>query len=429
MQKLSILLIGAGGREHALAWKLAQSPKLEKLYIAPGNAGTAEFGENVAISATDISGLLAFAKEKNIDLTLAIPDDPLALGIVDVFQQQGLKIFGPTKAAAQLESSKAFSKNFMKSVGIPTAAFETFTDAALAHAYAAHASYPLVVKASGLALGKGVIICQTKEEADKAIAEIMESHVFGDAGNEIVIEEFIEGVEVSTHAFSDGVSHVLFPVSQDHKRIGEGNTGLNTGGMGTLCPVPGIGASLIEQIEKEVVTTTLYGMKNNNMPYSGVLYPGLMLTKNGPKVLEYNARFGDPETQTYMRLLETDLIDIVLACVNGTLSDLKISWNSGAAATIILASGGYPGSYEKGKKITGIEEAQKISGVVVFHAGTKINDVGELVTNGGRVLGVSAVGENLEEALEIAYKAVARINFEGMYYRRDIGKVALAMEQ
>jgi phosphoribosylamine--glycine ligase len=426
MEKLSILLIGSGGREHAIAWKLAQSPKLGKLYIAPGNAGTAQVGENVAIPVTDIEALLNFAKEKNIDLTLAIPDDPLAAGIVDTFTEAGLKIFGPTKAAAELEWSKAFSKNFMAENGIPTAAYKTFTDPSDAKEYLYGANFPLVVKASGLALGKGVLICQTREEALEAVTEIMESQVFGSAGSEIVIEEFLQGVEVSTHAFSDGTTHVLFPVSQDHKRIGEGNTGLNTGGMGTVAPVPGLPPVLLEKVEKEVVQPTLTGMENRSATYKGVLYPGLMLTENGPKVLEYNARFGDPETQVYMRLLETDLIDIALACVNGTLKDLNVSWKTGAAANIVIASGGYPENYEKGKKIFGIEEAEKIPGVVVFHAGTKM-DGDTLVTNGGRVLGVSATGETLEKALETAYRAVAMIHFDGMYYRKDIGKTALAM--
>jgi phosphoribosylamine--glycine ligase len=427
MEKISVLLIGSGGREHAIAWKLAQSPKLGKLYIAPGNAGTAELGENVAISATDIPALLAFAKEKNIDLTLAIPDDPLAAGIVDIFQKEGLKIFGPTKGAAQLEWSKAFSKDFMVENGIPTATYKTFTDPILAKEYLSNAQFPLVVKASGLALGKGVLICQTRDDALKAVAEIMESHVFGNAGNEIVIEEFLQGVEVSTHAFSDGKTHVLFPVSQDHKRIGEGNTGLNTGGMGTVAPVPGLPKILLDKIDTDVVQSTLLGMEKRGAAYTGVLYPGLMLTETGPKVLEYNARFGDPETQVYMRLLETDLIDITLACTNGTLKDLSISWNTGAAANIVIASGGYPESYEKGKVISGIEEAEKIPGVIVFHAGTKRSENGELVTNGGRVLGVSAVGETLEQALETAYRAAATIHFDGMYYRKDIGKTALAM--
>ncbi len=427
MEKLSILLIGSGGREHAIAWKLAQSPKLGKLYIAPGNSGTALLGENVPIAATDISALLAFAKEKNIDLTLAIPDDPLAAGIVDTFTEAGLSIFGPTKAAAELEWSKAFSKNFMAAKGIPTASYKVFTDPADAKEYLYGAKFPLVVKASGLALGKGVLICKTREEAEEAVAEIMESHVFGAAGNEIVVEEFLQGIEVSTHAFSDGKTHALFPVSQDHKRIGEGNTGLNTGGMGTVAPVPGLPEILMERIEKEIVAPTLSGMNADGKPFKGVIYPGLMLTENGPKTLEYNARFGDPETQVYMRLLETDLLDIVLACVNGTLANLNISWKSGASANIVIASGGYPENYEKGKKISGIEEAEKIEGVVVFHAGAKQNENGELVTNGGRVLGVSAVGETLEKALETAYRAAAMIHFDGMYYRKDIGKTALAM--
>jgi phosphoribosylamine--glycine ligase len=420
MNKQNILIVGGGGREHAIGWKLAQSPRAGMLYFAPGNAGTATLGTNVPISATDISGLLDFVKEKNIDLTLAIPDDPLALGIVDTFQAAGLRIFGPTQAAAQLESSKAFSKQFMQRHGLPTARFEIFTDATLAQGYLDMHSIPVVVKVSGLALGKGVFICQTLNEARAAVNEILVEKKFGEAGREVVIEDFLTGPEISTHAFSDGVTYAAFPTAQDHKRIGEGNTGPNTGGMGTISPLPFVTSELFKTIEQTIIAPTLTAMQSDGMPFSGVLYPGLMLTPDGPKLLEYNARFGDPETQTYMRLLETDLLDIVEACVDKKLSDLNIIWKKGAAATVVLASGGYPNAYEKGKIISGIAEAEQQKDVVVFQAGTTMKD-GALVTNGGRVLGVSAVGETLDQALTKAYEAIEKISFEGMYFRKDIG--------
>lgn len=425
MDKQKILIIGAGGREHAIGWKVAQSPRAGQIYFAPGNAGTASIGINVAISATDIRGLLDFAKKESIDVTLAIPDDPLALGIVDLFRANGLRIFGPTKAAAQLESSKAFSKKFMQAHNLPTAKFATFTNYDEAKEYLNKQSLPIVVKASGLALGKGVIIAQTLDEANEALENMMVKKVFGEAGSEVVIEEFMIGPEVSTHAFSDGVTYKAFPTAQDHKKIGEGDEGLNTGGMGTIAPVPFVDEALFAMIKNTIMLPTLVGMEHDGNNYEGVLYPGLMLTSDGPKILEYNARFGDPETQSYMRLLDTDLLDIVDAVIDHKLVELEINWKEGFACTIVLASGGYPENYEKGKLITGIDEAEMDNDIIVFHAGTKLNDKGELVTNGGRVLGVSATGATLEEALAKAYKACAKINFEGMYYRHDIGKKAL----
>ncbi len=427
MQKQKILIIGAGGREHAIGWKVAQSPRAGQIYFAPGNAGTASIGINVAISATDIRGLLDFAKKESIDVTLAIPDDPLALGIVDLFRANGLRIFGPTKAAAQLESSKAFSKKFMQAHNLPTAKFATFTNYDEAKEYLNKQSVPIVVKASGLALGKGVIIAETLDEANEALENMMVKKVFGEAGSEVVIEEFMTGPEVSTHAFSDGVTYKAFPTAQDHKKIGEGDEGLNTGGMGTIAPVPFVDEALFAMIKNTIMLPTLVGMEHDSNNYEGVLYPGLMLTSDGPKILEYNARFGDPETQSYMRLLDTDLLDIVDAVIDHKLVELEINWKEGYACTIVLASGGYPENYEKGKVITGIDEAELDTDIVVFHAGTKLNDKGELVTNGGRVLGVSATGATLEEALVKAYKACTKINFEGMYYRHDIGKKALNM--
>ncbi len=427
-EKLKILIIGGGGREHAIGWKIAQSPRAGQIYFAPGNAGTADIGVNVNIKATDIHAILDFAKKEKIDLTLAIPDDPLALGIVDLFKKEGLRIFGPTQAAAEIESSKAFAKHFMASQALPTAKFETFTSPEKAKLYLEYRKFPMVIKVSGLALGKGVFICQTKEEATDAIDDILTRHTFGESGTEIVIEDFLEGMEISTHAFSDGTNYSLFPSAQDHKRIGEGDTGPNTGGMGTVAPLPKerngqlfISEELLSEIKEKIIEPTLSGMASLRRTFEGVLYPGLMLTKEGPKILEYNARFGDPETQTYMRLLETDLLEIIDACIDKKLSEIEIKWKPISACTIVLASGGYPGDYEKGKVITGIGEAEQNVNIKVFHAGTKISE-GKLVTNGGRVLGISATGQDLREALDRAYEAVSKIKFEGMQYRRDIGQ-------
>lgn len=423
-----ILIIGSGGREHAIGWKLAQSENRPELFFVPGNSGTSEIGTNIPIKAIDIKDILEFAKKEEIDLTLAIPDDPLALGIVDEFRKNDLRIFGPTKRAAQLESSKAYAKRFMKRNNLPTARFEVFNDFWQAKDYLEEQDFPIVIKASGLALGKGVIIARNKEEAIEALENILIKKVFGESGSEVVIEEFLEGPEISVHAFSDGISYKMFPVSQDHKRALENDMGLNTGGMGTISPLPFVTKELVAQIEKEIIAPTLEAMKKEGIPYEGVLYPGLILTKDGPKILEYNARFGDPETQTYMRLLETDLLDIIEACVEKKLSDIKINWQNIFACNIVLASGGYPGNYEKGKIISGIKEAKQDSNIVVFHAGAKVNENGNLVTNGGRVLGVSATGDDLESTLISAYKAISKISFEGMQYRKDIGKKTLLIK-
>ncbi len=426
MNKLRILIIGGGGREHATGWKVAQSPKAGELFFAPGNAGTLKLGTNVDIKATDIEKLLEFAQRERIDMTLALPDDPLALGIVDLFQANGLKIFGPTQTAAKLESSKAFAKKFMERNNLPTATFKTFTDFHEADLYLKSQDRPQVVKASGLALGKGVFICPTYEEAHTAAENILVKKIFGESGREIVVEDFLTGPEISIHAFSDGKNHFLFPTSQDHKRIGEDDMGPNTGGMGTVAPLPFVSHDMMLKIENLIVGPTLVSMTHEDMPFQGVLYPGLMLTKDGPKILEFNARFGDPETQTYMRLLETDIVDIFEACIEGRLAQLEIKWKDGFACTIVLASGGYPGDYEKGKTILGIEDAETDPHIIVFNAGTAIKD-NKLVTNGGRVLGVSAVGNTLEEAIHTAYAAVNKISFEGMQYRRDIGQKALSL--
>lgn len=428
-KKLKILIIGSGGREHAIGWKVAQSPRAGKIFFAPGNAGTVKIGTNIDIKATDIKRLLDFAKKENIDLTLALPDDPLALGIVDEFQKTGLKIFGPAKAAAKIEWSKAFSKDFMRRHNLPTAKFETFTDFEKAKEYISKQSLPIVIKASGLALGKGVVIAQTQKEAEEALENMLVNKTFGEAGQEVVIEEFLIGGEVSIHALSDGKNYKIFPASQDHKKAGENDTGLNTGGMGTIAPPPFITDKLMTEIEKNIVTPTIKGMEEDKNLFTGLLYPGLILTNDGPKILEYNARFGDPETQSYMRILDTDILNIFNACIDKNLNNIEVKWKDSFSCTIVLASKGYPSNYEKGEIISGVEEAEKNKDIVVFHAGTKINEKGELVTNGGRVLGVSAIGKTLEEALEKAYKAVEKISFEGMQYRKDIGKKALSLKK
>ncbi len=422
--KLKILIIGSGGREHAIGWKVAQSPQAGDIFFAPGNAGTNVLGRNIDIKATDIEGLINFAQAEKIDLTLALPDDPLALGIVDRFQENGLRIWGPTHAASKLEWSKAFSKNFMEKHNLPTAKFKTFTDYQSAKTYLSTSQvdkFPIVIKASGLALGKGVIIAKNMSEAETALENMMVKKFFGESGAEVVIEEFMTGPEISTHAFSDGKNYSIFPPSQDHKRVGVGDTGLNTGGMGTIAPLPFVTEDMMLNIEKNIIAPTIQSMNTDGAPFSGLIYPGLMLTPDGPKILEYNARFGDPETQTYMRLLETDIIDIFNACIDGTLNEIEIKWRMDFACTVILASGGYPENYEKGKEIT-IGEVP--NDIVIFHAGTATRD-GKLVTSGGRVLGVSAIGTNLEEALTKAYKAIQNISFDGMQYRKDIGKKSL----
>ncbi len=427
--KQKILIIGSGGREHAIGWKIKQSDRAGDLFFAPGNGGTANIGTNVNIKATDIQTLIDYVKKEKIDLTLAIPDDPLALGIVDEFKKEGLRIFGPTKNAAQLESSKAYAKNFMERHKLPTAKFATFIDYTVAKEYLEKHSLPVVVKVSGLALGKGVFICETYAEADEALQNILIKKTFGVAGSVVVIEEFLTGPEISTHAFTDGKSYAIFPTAQDHKRVGEGDMGPNTGGMGTIAPLSFVDEELLKNIENTIIAPTLAGMGEDGNPFEGVIYPGLMLTEDGPKILEYNARFGDPETQTYMRLLDTDLLDIIDACIDGTLSQIKINWKKLFACTIVLASGGYPDKYEKGKIISGISEAEKLEDIIVFQAGTKYDDKGNLITNGGRVLGITATGVKLEEALKKAYFAVSKITFEGMQYRRDIGKKIMALQQ
>ncbi|MFA6050199.1 MAG: phosphoribosylamine--glycine ligase [Candidatus Paceibacterota bacterium] len=419
---MNILVIGGGGREHALGWKIKQSHKTEKLFFAPGNAGTATIGENAVLDPKNHSSVIEFCKENSVELVVIAPDDFLAAGLADSLLKAGIKAFGPTKAASELEWSKAFAKEFMVRHNIPTAAYKTFTDPNEAITYAETQSFPLAIKADGLALGKGVVIAESFEEAKDAIESMMEDGIHGDAGRIIVIEEFLTGREISTHAFCDGENVVMFPSSQDHKRIFEGDKGPNTGGMGTIAPLPWVTRELMERIKKEIVVPCIKAMKEEGKPFQGILYPGIMVTETGPKVIEFNARFGDPETQSYMRLLKTDLVDIMLACAEGALNEINIEWNEGAACCVVLASGGYPGTYEKGKEIAGLDTLSEEE--IIFHAGTKIQD-GKTVTSGGRVLGVTAIGTDLKDALEKAYKTSEKISFEGKQFRKDIGAKSL----
>jgi phosphoribosylamine--glycine ligase len=415
-----VLVTGSGGREHALAWKLAQSPQVEKVFAAPGNAGTALVAENVPIAAEDVEKLVAFAKTNRIDFTVVGPDDALAAGMVDAFEAEGLKIFGPRAEAARLESSKAFAKDFLRRHGIPTADYREFTDCAAARDFCRNATHPLVVKADGLALGKGVIIAQTLEESEAAVRMCLEEGAFGAAGKRIVIEEFLEGVECSIHALVDGSSYLLLPDCRDHKKAFDGNTGPNTGGMGTISPSGSVDDSLRERIRREILDPFLAGIHKEGIPFRGMLFPGLMLTAEGPKVLEFNCRWGDPETQVLVRRLRSDILPLLEATVDGTLSSMQPEWDRRTAVCVILASGGYPGSYEKGKPISGLEAVAALEGVEIFHAGTKIMD-GRVATHGGRVLGVSALAEDLEAARALAYRAADRISFDGVQRRNDIG--------
>ncbi len=418
---MDVLIIGSGGREHALAWKLRQSPNCGKLYIAPGNAGTAGEGENVAVDIKDNDAVVRFAKEKDISLVVVAPDEYLAQGMVDALTAAGVKAFGPAKAAARLEWSKAYAKEFMARHGIPTARSETFSFLPEAlQRVTALTQWPQVIKADGLALGKGVVIAESREEAERTLRSFMSGESFGESGKSVVIEEYLEGQEISIHAFCDGKTAKLFPVSKDHKRIGEGNTGANTGGMGTIAPVPAVSVETLKEIEGRIVEPVIRAMAEEGTPFKGILYPGVMLTADGPKVIEFNARFGDPETQSYMRLLESDLLEIMLASVEGTLADIQIRWSDQSACTVILTSRGYPGSYEKGFSIEGLKNGEEDPSIVVFHAGTDMKN-GHVVTSGGRVLGISAIGATLEEARQRAYGAAEKIRFDGKEYRRDIG--------
>ena len=419
---MKVLIIGSGGREHAIAWKVAKSPKVDKIYCAPGNAGIAEFAECVPIGAMEFEKLAAFAKENAVDLTVVGMDDPLVGGVVDVFEKEGLRVFGPRKNAAILEGSKAFSKDLMKKYNIPTAAYENFEDADEALAYLREkAEFPIVLKADGLALGKGVLICQNLEEAKEGVKTIMLDKKFGTAGNEMVIEEFMTGREVSVLSFVDGKTIKTMTSAQDHKRAGDGDTGLNTGGMGTFSPSPFYTKEVEEFCEKHIYQATVDAMAAEGREFKGVIFFGLMLTEEGPKVLEYNARFGDPEAQVVLPRMKNDLIEVVEACIDGTLDQVDLQFEDNAAVCVVLASEGYPVSYEKGYPITGLEEFDKQEGYFCFHAGTAFAD-GQIVTNGGRVLGVTAKGADLKEARANAYAATEWVQFENKYMRHDIGK-------
>ena len=416
---MKVLVVGSGGREHALAWKLAQSEKVDKVYGAPGNPGIAQIGECVDIAPTDVKALADFAQKEGIDLTVVGPEAPLVAGIVDEFEKRGLKIFGPSKGAARLEGSKAFAKEIMKKYGVPTADFRVFDDAEEAKKFVREKGAPIVVKADGLAAGKGVVVAQTVQEALEAIDRIMVEKLFGEAGNRVVIEECLFGEEASYLVITDGERYVPLATAQDHKAVYDGDRGPNTGGMGAYSPAPVLSPELEKEVREKVIEPILKGMKEEGYPFKGVLYAGLMVTPEGVKVLEFNVRFGDPEAQAILRRLESDLFEVCQSVVEGRLVE-QLKWRPESSICVVLASRGYPGKYEKGKVITGIEEAEKVPSVVVFHAGTKVED-GKLVTNGGRVLNVTALGKDLKEARERVYRAIEKIHFEGMHYRKDIG--------
>lgn len=421
---MNILVIGSGGREHALAWKLAQSPLVGRLYAAPGNAGTAQVAENLPIAADDIDGLVAAARQHRVDLTVVGPEAPLAAGLVDRFEAEGLAAFGPSAQAAQLEASKAFAKELMARHGIPTASYRTFSAFTEAVAYVRQAPYPLVVKASGLAAGKGVTVCQTPVEAEEALRRAMVAREFGAAGAQVVVEECLSGPEASVLAFSDG--HTVRPmvVAQDHKALLDGGLGPNTGGMGSYAPAPLVGPALLDEITARVLQPTIDALRSEGVVYRGVLYAGLMLTERGPQVLEFNVRLGDPEAQAILPLLEGDLVPVLEACLNGTLHQVPLRWRPRHCLCVVVASGGYPGAYRKGLPIHGLAEAARVPEALVFHAGTA-RQGDQIVTAGGRVLAVTALGDTLAQAAERAYQAAGCVRFEGMHYRRDIGASAL----
>lgn len=420
---MKILVVGSGGREHAIVWKIAQSPKAEKIYCAPGNAGIAQIAECVPIAATNIEALVAFAQEKEIDLTVVGMDDPLMLGIVDAFEAAGLRVFGPRKAAAELEGSKVFSKDLMQRYGIPTAKAWTFENAEEAKAFfETYDRYPVVLKADGLALGKGVLICQNHEEVLDGINEIMVDKKFGAAGVKMLVEEFLEGHEVSVLSFCDGKTIRTMVSAQDHKRALDGDQGLNTGGMGTFAPTPYYTEEYQKAATEQIFQKTVDAMHAEGRTFKGIIFFGLMLTKEGPKVLEYNARFGDPETQVVLPLLESDLVDIFEACIDGKLDEMDIQWKNGAAVCIVLASGGYPVSYGKGYPIHGLNAFDGREDMMIFHAGTALNEEGTYVTNGGRVLGIVALDDTLEAAIQKGYENIDAVTFEKVHYRHDIGR-------
>ena len=421
---MRVLVIGSGGREHAIAWKLAQSKKVTKLFCAPGNPGTAAVAQNLPVQPTNINQLLHVVRQEKIDFTVVGPEDPLSEGIVDTFEERGLAIFGPTRLAARLESSKVFTRKLCKQHAIPGADFGTFSDPDTARKYVREKGVPIVVKADGLAKGKGVYVCRTVEEAHAAIDDIMVKKGFGDSGNDVGIEEFLVGEEASILAFTDSRNIYAMETAQDHKAVFDGDMGPNTGGMGAYSPAPVITPALQLQIEREVLVPIVHAMNTEECPYRGVLYAGIMVTKNGPQVLEFNVRFGDPETQPILMRLKSDLLDVLVAVSKNELDKVKLEWDPRPAVCVVMASGGYPGEYAKGKEITGLADAAKLKDVMVFHAGTAEKD-GRIVTAGGRVLGVTALGKTVKAAQERAYEAVKLIHFAGAHYRTDIGSKAV----
>ncbi|MCD8331527.1 MAG: phosphoribosylamine--glycine ligase [Oscillospiraceae bacterium] len=418
---MKVLVVGGGGREHAICWKLAQSPQVTGLWCAPGNGGIADVAQCVNIAATDVEAMDRGAGENAMDFVVGAPDDPLALGMVDAMEAAGIPAFGPTASAAIIEASKVFSKGLMEHYHIPTARYQAFTQMDQALAYVEQQGAPIVVKADGLALGKGVVVAQSVQEAQNAVREMMADKKFGQAGTRLVIEECMTGPEVTVLAFCDGEHLCCMPSSQDHKRAYDGNQGPNTGGMGAISPSPNYTPEVAQQCMEQIFLPTVAALKAEGRPFRGVLYFGLMLTPQGPKVVEYNARFGDPECQAVLSLLESDLLDILLACRNGTLDQVDVRWMQQASCCLVLASGGYPLAYQKGYPISGLEQAGETA--VVFHAGTRRDEQGHLVTNGGRVLGVTATGADLDAAIDGAYAAAAHISFQDMHFRRDIGRV------
>ncbi len=423
--EMKILVIGSGGREHALVWKLAQSPRVTQLWCAPGNGGIAAEPrvQCVDLAAENLSALREFAAANRVDLTVVGPDNPLALGVVDLFQKHGLRIWGPNKKAAQFESSKAFSQAFMEKYGIPTARSQTFTEAAAAKNFANGLGGLCAVKADGLALGKGVLLCASQDEAESAIDEMLVRQKFGEAGNRIVIQEMLQGMEISLHAICDGTTARIFPTAQDHKRVGDNDTGQNTGGMGAYSPTPFLTPAELDRVAATIFTPWLKGCREEGIDFRGILYPGVMLTKDGPKILEFNARFGDPEAQVYLARLENDLADVLEACVEGALGKIELRWRPEPAVCVVMASSGYPGPYAKGKVIHGLTEASLTPETKVFHAGTVARG-NEIITTGGRVLGVTSLGSTLAKARDRAYSAVEKIRFDGAQFRRDIGAKA-----
>jgi phosphoribosylamine--glycine ligase len=421
---MKVLIIGQGGREHTLAWKIKQSPMVEKIYCAPGNAGTSELGTNVSIPSDDLQSLKKFAQEEKIDLTVVGPEKPLVDGIVDLFRSAGLRIFGPSQKAAQIEGSKIWAKELMKKYHIPSAQYEIFDQKPAALKYIKNLDYPIVIKADGLAAGKGVIIVSNYEQAEQTLTQILEEKIFGSAGQWVIVEEYLTGEEVSILAFSDGENILPLIPSQDHKKAFDHDQGPNTGGMGAYAPVPFVKADLQQEIEDKILKPTISALSEEGCVYQGILYAGLMLTKAGPYVLEFNCRFGDPETQAVLPLMDTELVEVILASLQGKLPEIEMSWQKKSAVCVVLSSGGYPGSYEKGKEIKGLDELRGEIAVYVFHAGTRKNGP-QILTNGGRVLGIVGLGEDVKRAAYRTYQAISKIHFEKMHYRKDIGWKAL----